>query len=277
MAQILTYPHNTKYTSGTAYDTQVKEGLTGSIPCKKTITRGTRKNTAGGFEWWDGKGGTDSLTDAQNGYYAWEQAQRGRDQKGFEYWANTSNNGWADARWYDFGDMGGSNEGTTVSGSAKSSWLRDVSAVWFYFNGHGCTENRGCYSQIEKVAIRYRDPNGKLKFYIPTQQLASYKYGTGTRGASKVLFGYGLSSSHRSTVCNGQYNFLGLRIQIKLERSASGTHSDWIAGGVTGLRLGIGSGSPGNWNSTNKRVLVGYGDQTWTNYNSQTLFKLETR
>jgi hypothetical protein len=91
------------------------------------------------------------------------------------------------------------------------------------------------------------------------------------------MFGYALSSSDRSTVCGGNYHFLGLRVQIQLRRGASGTTTDTLQGGISGIRLGLGTSPTGSYNTTNKRALVLQGNQTWSEYNSATKWPLETR
>ena len=99
---------------------------------------------------------------------------------------------------------------------------------------------------------------------------------TGVRGSSKSMFGYALSSSQRSEVCKNDYHFLGLRVQIQLRRGASGTHTDTLQGGISGIRLGLGTSPTGSWDTTSKRALVGRGDCTWNSFNPDKLL-LETR
>ena len=276
--QILTYPHNIKY-SKSGWDSQVKQGTSGSIPCKNVIYAGTKVVNTGGEEWWgSGNGNTGySWSDANN--HPFNQTWGGTSQKGLHYYLNTSTNGYQQSRWFDIGDEGGKNHGLSVSNSAKSSWLREVTAVWFLFNGHDTTTTRDCYARVEKVAIRYRDPSGKVNIKKVTYKLGEYTYMDALRGSSKKMFGYALGSSDRTEVCNNKYHFLGLRVQIQLRRGANGTTTDTLQGGISGIRLGLGKSPTGSYNTTNKRALVLRGDTTWTTFAQENKTKdmLETR
>ena len=285
MSQFLTYPHSTKYTSS-GWDNQVKQGTGGSIPCNASIYSATSSQSTNGENWYgDGIGNsTYSFSTADNNPF--NQFKGNTSRKGLHYWLQTSKNGARHARYFDIGDMGGSAHGTTVSGFARSSWLREVTALWFMANGHDTTTSRGCYAYIEKMALRYRDPNGKVAILKLTEKLGD---GTmevapnpnatgGMRGSSKIMFGYMLPSSLRSTVCNNNYHFLGVRVQLLLRRDSSGTSTDTIQCGINGIRLGLGPSPSGNFNTTNKRALVLRGDTTWSDFaNADIKDKFETR
>ena len=277
MAQILTYPHGIKYRSSD-WITQVKQGTGGSIPCDNVIYEGKSVVTTNGEEWWgNGDGNTTySWSDANN--HPFNQNRDGRSQKGLHYWLKTNTNGYQRARWFDIGAEGGKDHGVSVSNSARSSWLREVTAVWFLFNGHDTTETRDCYVRVEKVAIRYRDANGKINIKKVTEKLGDLGLMEGVRGGDKHMFGFALPSSVRSTVCNNNYHFLGLRVQIQLRRGASGVSTDTLQGGISGIRLGLGLNPTSSYNETNKRALVLAGNTTWSDFsNSGIKDKLETR
>ena len=283
MAQILTYPHGITYRTSD-WGNQVKQGTSGSIPCKASIYSATSSQTTNGESWYgDGIGNsTYSLTNDQNNPF--NQINSGTTQKGLHYWVQTSTNGARHARYFDIGDMGGSAHGTTVSTSAQSSWLREVTALWFLGNGHDTTQTRSCYAYIEKMALRYRDPNGRLailkltdKLGDGTMEVAPNPNATGgMRGSNKVMFGYALPSNLRSTVCNNNYYFLGVRVQLLLRRDAGGATTDRIQCGISGIRLGLGTSPTGNYNTTNKRALVGRGNCTWSDFRTSNMW-LETR
>ena len=274
MAQILTYPYETKYQLSGWAD-QVKNGKYGSISCSNGIYKGTSKQSTGGFEWYVDGNGQDNTSDAQRNYLLWDQSQSGKSQKGLHFWANTSTNYFATARWWDIGAEANKTSGTSCSSSAKSSWTKEVTSIWFLFNSHDTTTSRGCYAGVEKVAIRYRDPNGEIKFMIPSVDIGSLPMGQGHRG-DKVVFGYKLSSSECNTVCNGDYHLLGCRVQIRLWRDGKGNNTDTMQGGITGLRFGLGRNYI-DWNTTKKRALIGRGDRTWSDFNSSSRYELETR
>ena len=278
MVQILTYPYGIKY-SRTNWDSQVKQGTGGSIPCNKVIFAGTSVVNTGGEEWWGSGNGNTSYSFSDANANPWNQTWGGTSQKGLHYWLRTKENKYQQSRWFDLGAEGGKNHGVSVSNSAKSSWLREVTALWFLFNGHDTTQTRDCYVRVEKAAIRYRDPNGKVNIKKVTEKLGEYTYMDGVRGSTKKMFGYALSSSNRSTVCGGNYHFLGLRVQIQLRRGSTGTTTDTLQGGITGVRLGLGTSPTGNYNTTNKRALVLRGDTTWTTFaqDDKTRDMLETR
>ena len=285
MAQILTYPHGIKYRISD-WDSQVKQGTGGSIPCKASIYAASSIQTTNGEQWWGDNIGNNTYSFSEDIKNPFNQTNGGTGQKGLHYWLQTNKNGARHARYYDIGDMGGSSHGTTVPSTARSSWLREVTALWFLANGHDTTTTRGCYAYIEKMALRYRDPNGKLailkltdKLGGGTMEVAPNPNATGgMRGSGKVMFGYALPSNLRSTVCNNNYRFLGIRVQLLLRRDSSGTTTDTIQCGIHGIRLGLGTSPTGSYNETNKRALVLAGNTTWSDFsNSSIKDKLETR
>jgi len=279
MAQILTYPHGIKYRTSD-WGNQVKQGTGGSIPCKASIYSATSSQTTNGETWYGDSIGvsTYSFNDANNNPF--NQPNSGTSQKGLHYHYRTSKNGARHARYFDIGDLGGVSHGNTVGSSARSSWLREVTALWFLVNGHDCTTTRGCYAHIEKAALRYRDPNGRLAIYKVTQKLGDinceFDGWSGTRGTGKAMFGYALPSSLRNTVCNGNYRFLGVRVQLLLRRDDGGTTTDTLQCGISGIRLGLGTNPTDSFNTTNKRALVGRGDCTWQDFRESNMW-LETR
>ena len=274
--QILTYPHGIKYDKS-GWDNQVKNGKGGSIPCNNEIHVGNYQQNTGGINWWGESSGSDNASSVANSNDHWDQTWGGTSQKGLAHWFQTSKNGAQTARWFDIGAESGKTDGTYVNNNARSSWLREVTGLWFLFNSHDTTQTRDCYSRVEHVAIRYRDPSGYLRIKKVTQKLGEYTYMEGLRGSSKKMFGYCLSSSERDTICRNNWHFLGLRIQFQLRRGANGTTTDYIQAGCTGLRLSLGT-STSSFNTTNKRALVGKGDTTWNDYtNSSKSFQLETR
>ena len=277
MAQILTYPHGIKYRLSDWND-QVKQGTGGSIPCNNEIYSGERIVNTGGEEWWgDGSGNTTyDWNNANNNPF--NQTWGSSSQKGLHYWLQTSTNEYQKSRWFDIGSEGGKDHGVNMNGAARSSWLREVTAVWFLFNGHDTTTTRDCYARVEKVAIRYRDPNGYSSIKKVTDKLGDLAIMEGLRGGDKRMFGYALSSSQRSEVCNNDYRFLGLRVQIQLRRGGSGTHTDTLQGGISGIRLGLGTSPTSSYNESNKRALVLRGDTTWSGFNNSSVKDmLETR
>ena len=275
MAQILTYPHGIKYRKSD-WSGQVKQGTGGSIPCNDEIYSGEKIVTTGGEEWWgDGSGNTTySWSDGNN--HPFNQTDGGTSQKGLHYWLTTNSNKYQRARWFDIGAEGGKDHGVSVSNSARSSWLREVTAVWFLFNGHDTTTTRGCYAHVEKVAIRYRDPYGKISIKKVTNKLGNLSLNGGVRGSGKHVFGYMLPDSERATICYNDYRFLGLRVQIKLRRDAGGASTDRLQGGISGIRLGLGPNPYRNYSTTGKRALVGRGDCTWSEFDLDKMW-LETR
>jgi hypothetical protein len=169
MAQILTYPYGCKY-STSGWDSQVKQGTGGSIPCNNEIYEGTTVVNTGGEEWWGSGNGNTTYSWSNSDSHPFNQTNGGTSQKGLHYWLKTSTNGYQQSRWFDIGAEGGKNHGVSVGNGARSSWLREVTALWFLFNGHDTTQTRDCYVRVEKAAIRYRDPNGKVSIKKVTQQ-----------------------------------------------------------------------------------------------------------
>ena len=274
-SQILTYPHGIKY-SKSGWDSQVKQGTSGSIPCNNEIYEGTKVVNTGGEEWWGSGNGNTSYSWSDSNAHPFNQTNGGSSQKGLHYWLSTKTNGYQQSRWFDIGAEGGKNHGVYMGNNARSSWLREVTAVWFLFNGHDTRTTRDCYARVEKVAIRYRDPRGYINIKKVTEKLGDLSYMSGVRGSNKEMFGYALSSSQRSEVCNNEYHFLGLRVQIQLRRGGNGTTTDTLQGGISGIRLGLGTSPTATYNETNKRALVGRGNCTWNDFDPSKMW-LETR
>ena len=267
--QILTYPWGVKYKKD-GWNDQVKNytnGADSSGPCSTDIYEGKSIVTTNGEEWWgDGTGNTAySWSDANNNPF--NQNWGGSSQKGLHYWLQTSSNGYQKARWFDIGGDGGENHGAYVYSYTSSTWLSEVTALWFLFNGHDTTESRGCYAYVEKAALRYRDPNGRIAIHTVTEKLGELSINEGVRGGTKQMFGYALPSSLRNTICISDYRFLGIRVQIKLRRDGSGTSTDTLQGGISGFRLGLGTNPTAPYNETNKRALVGKNNESWTYFN----------
>ena len=272
--QILTYPHGIKYQTAN-WHKQVKDGIGGSIPCNDEMLKGTQiLQDSNSGKWWANNEGSLAYSFSAANNHPFNQQWLGTDQRGVHYWLTSkSNQTWA--TWFDIGAEGGKSSGDFCHNSARSSWLREVTAIWFLFHGHTTYESQGCYAKVEKVGLRYRDPNGYIKIYECTTKLGDIGLGELHRGASKRMFGYAVSNSYRSTICRNNYRFLGPRIQIQLQKT-NGTTSRTICGGCTGIRLGLGENPTGNYNETNKRALVGRGNATWTEFDPDKMW-LETR
>ena len=272
--QILTYPHGIKYQT-TDWHKQVKDGIGGSIPCNNELKAGTSIVTdSNSGKWWADGSGNLSYSFSSSNNHPFNQQWLGTDQRGAHFWLESSKNQtWA--KWFDIGAEGGKSSGDYMSASARSSWLREVTALWFLFHGHTTYESQGCYAKVEKVGLRYRDPNGYIKIYECTQKLGDLALMGLVRGSQKKMFGYAVSNSYRSTICRNDYRFLGARIQIQLQKT-DGIKERTICGGCTGLRFGLGETPTGSYNETAKRALVGRGNATWSEFNLSKMW-LETR
>lgn len=276
MAHILTYPHGIKYRTSD-WAKQVKQGTGNSIPCNDEMTAGASivTDSISGKWWADGSGNLSYSFSSANSH-PFNQQWGGTDQRGVHFWLSSSKNQtWA--KWFDIGAEGGKSTGASVSSTAKSSWLREVTALWFLFHGHTTYESQGCYAKVEKVGLRYRDPNGKIKIYECTEKLGDLSLMGLVRGSGKQMFGYAIPSNNRATICRNNYRFLGPRIQIQLQKT-DGTRERTICGGCTGIRFGLGETPSGSYNETAKRALVLAGNTTWSDFsNSSIKDRLETR
>ena len=272
--QILTYPLGTKYRTSD-WANQIKDGKGGSIPCNDEIHVGNYDQTVGGVYWQGSATGSDNASASASDNRHWDQTWGGTSQKGLAFWMKTSKNGSYSKRWFDIGAEGGKFD-RYCDNNARSSWLSDVTGVYFLFNSHDTTANRDCYSTINQVGIRYRDPSGYIRIKKCTVKLGDMSNDQWLRGSSKLMYGYRLSSSDCSTITgNKNWKFLGLRIQMHIKRGASGVNEDYIQAGVTGLRLYLGNWD-NSWNTSNKRAMVGAGNCRWADYDD-TKMKLETR
>jgi hypothetical protein len=278
MAHILTYPLDGKYSTSSlsTFRSQVKDGTNGSIPINDEIHVGNYKQSTGGVDWYGESGvASDNASTAASNNYAFEQNSNG---KGFHYWMSTSKNGKQTASWFDFGADGGREDGQVLNASARSSWIGNVTGCWFLFNSLDTQTTRDCYSRVEHVAIRYVEKaSRKIRIIKLTEKIGNYTYMSGHRGSDKLIFGYQLDSAKRDLILREDYRLLGVRVQFQLRRGGSGTSTDTIQAGLDGMRFSLGDSSTAILGTNTKRVLCYAGNETWSNWEKATKYKLETR
>lgn len=160
-----------------------------------------------------------------------------------------------------------------------SSWLRNVTGLWFLFDGKGTTETRDCYVRVERAALRYLSPmaNGdaKHKIFDVTEKLGNYSFNNGIRGNDTRVFGYQLSQALREQVKTEKMAFAGFRLQLSLKRGASGVQTDTIQSHIRALRLSLGDASLGSINRNTRMALAGNSDTGYCDIDLDR-FKLET-
>jgi len=266
MSQILTYPYGTKYsTTVSTYRGQVKDGQNGSLPINDEIHRGDYNQNTGGVSWVASSAGSDNVDAAIAGNYAFEQNSNGR---GLYYTVSTSQNKSNWSRWFDLGADGGKADGEVLAAKARSSFLSEVTGVWFLFNGIDTTQTRDCYARVEHVALRFIEGgNRKIRIRKVTEQIGDIAYMTGLRGSTKRVFGYQLDEAGRAEAAQKDFKLLGMRIQFQVRRGANGTHTDTIQGGMDGLRFSLGNATGTLTNST-KRALCGKGNTPWDEWDA---------
>ena len=274
-SQFLTYLYGAKYSTNPQTFRDYGKDVPNSWPCRQYLYRGNKVQTAGGIQWWGESFGSDNLDAALNDKYPFKKSMT---SKGLHYWMNTSTNGKQTARWFDIGTMGGRAEGDVITDTSESSWMRDVTGVWFLFNANDTTQTRDCYARIEHVAIRYADKDGKVRIMKVTEKLGEISYMAGHRGTNRRVFGYQLNDAGRSIVLDDRndYKFIGIRVQFQLRRGASGTSTDTVMAGMTSLAVSLGDCD--NDRPIYKHVLVPAGDETWGQYRAnRPRVRLETR
>jgi len=269
MSQILTYPWNAKYSTSSTdvFRSQVKDGKDGSLPINNEITRGGEQQNTGGINWYgDSSVGSDNVSDAVAGNYAFEQNSDGR---GMRYWMSTSKNGYQTADWFDFGADPKRADGETLNYNARSSWLSQVTGVWFLFNSKDTRETRDCYSRVEHVALRFvEEDTRKIRIRKVTEKIGNYTYMNGHRGQSKLIFGYQLDAAGRLEVSEKKFKLLGVRVQFQLRRGAGGTTTDTVQAGLDAMRFSLGDASSNSLTSNTMRALCGKGNTTWSQWES---------
>lgn len=266
MSQILTYPYGARYSSNlTEYRGQIKDGKNGSLPINDEIHRGDYNQNTGGVSWAGSSSGSDNVSDAQSGHYAFEQNSDGR---GLYYTVSTSQNKSNWSRWFDLGADGGREDGVTLNAAARSSFLSEVTGVWFLFNGIDTRENRDCYARVEHVALRFIEGNNrKIRIRKVTEKIGDWDYMAGLRGSTKKIFGYQLDEAGRKEAAEKDFKLLGVRVQFQNRRGANGTTTDTIQAGMDGLRFSLGDASSGGINAvTTKWALCGKGSTTWKDW-----------
>ena len=276
MSQILTYPYAAKYsTDVSTYRGQVKDGQNGSLPINDEIHRGDYNQNTGGVSWVASSAGSDNVDNAIAGNYAFEQNSNGR---GLYYTVSTSQNKSNWSRWFDLGADGGKQDGDTLAGQARSSFLSEVTGVWFLFNGIDTTQTRDCYARVEHVALRFIEGNSrKIRIRKVTEKIGSIGYMDGLRGSTKRVFGYQLDEAGRKEAADKDFKLLGMRIQFQVRRGSTGTHTDTIQGGMDGLRFSLGNAT-GTLTDSTKRALCGMGNTPWDEWDANwPKLKLEGR
>lgn len=276
MSQILTYPWAAKYsTDVSTYRGQVKDGKDGSMPINDEIHRGDYNQTTGGVSWVASSSGSDNVSAAQSGNYPFEQNSNGR---GLYYTVSTSQNRSNWSRWFDLGSDGGRVDGDVLNANARSSFLSQVTGVWFLFNGIDTTQTRDCYARVEHVALRFiEEDSRKIRIRKVTEKIGSIGYMDGLRGSSKRVFGYQLDAAGRLEVSEKKLKLLGARVQFQVRRGSTGTTTDTIQAGLDGMRFSMGDATNTLTDST-MRALVGQGNTTWVDWDSDwPKLKLEGR
>ena len=266
MSQILTYPYGVKYsTDVSTYRGQVKDGQNGSLPINDEIHRGDYNQTTGGVNWVASSAGSDNVDAAIAGNYVFEQNSNGR---GLYYTVSTSQNKSNWSRWFDLGADGGKQDGDVLAAKARSSFLSEVTGVWFLFNGKDTTQTRDCYARVEYVALRFIEgSNRRIRIRQVTEKIGSLSLMSGVRGDSKYVFGYQLDEAGRNEAAQKDFKLLGVRVQFQVRRGANGTHTDTIQAGLDGMRFSLGNATGTLTNST-KRALCGKGNTPWDEWDA---------
>ena len=267
MSQILTYPWSKGYSSNlTTFRSQVKDGKNGSMPINDEIHRGNYDQNTGGVSWVASSSGSDNMDDAIAGNYCFEQNSNGR---GLYYSIYSSSNKTSWSRWFDLGADGGREDGEVLNAQARSSWLGQVTGVWFLFNGKDTTQTRDCYARVEHVALRYiEEDNRKIRIRKVTEKIGDLTYMSGVRGDTKQIFGYQLDAAGRLEVSEKKFRLLGLRVQFQVRRGSTGTHKDTIQAGMDAVRFSLGDASSRGIKDDDMRALVGQGNVPWATWNA---------
>ena len=277
MSQVLVYPVDAKYSTSSevSFRSQVKDGNKGCLPINDEVFSGDFRQSTGGVDWYGDSTGSDNASTAAQNNYAFEQNSNG---KGMHYWMSTSSNGKQTARWFDFGADPSRQDGDVLNAGARSSYIGNVTGLWFLFNSLDTRETRDCYSRVEHAALRYVEENTrKIRILKVTEKIGNYTYMDGLRGSSKVIFGYQLDSAKRSLVLNNNYLLLGARVQFQLRRGGKGTTTDTIQGGLDAMRFSLGDATKSNLSNSSKRVLCYSGNMQWSEFHNTDKHKLETR
>jgi hypothetical protein len=245
------------------------------MPINDEIHRGDYNQTTGGVSWVASSSGSDNVSAAQSGNYPFEQNSNGR---GLYYTVSTSQNRSNWSRWFDLGSDGGRVDGDVLNANARSSFLSQVTGVWFLFNGIDTTQTRDCYARVEHVALRFiEEDSRKIRIRKVTEKIGSIGYMDGLRGSSKRVFGYQLDAAGRLEVSEKKLKLLGARVQFQVRRGSTGTTTDTIQAGLDGMRFSMGDATNTLTDST-MRALVGQGNTTWVDWDSDwPKLKLEGR
>ena len=268
MSQILTYPYGARYSSNLAtYRSQIKDGKNGSIPINDEIHRGDYDQDTGGVSWIASSAGSDNIDDAVAGNYCFDQNSNGR---GLYYLIQSNSNKTSWSRWFDLGADGGKEDGDTLAGQARASFLSEVTGVWFLFNGIDTTQTRDCYARVEHVALRFIEGNSrKIRIRKVTEKIGDWDYMAGLRGSSKKIFGYQLDAAGRSEAANKDFKLIGVRVQFQVRRGSTGTTRDTIQAGLDGMRFSLGDASNNGINAnTTKWALCGKGNTPWASWDA---------
>ena len=277
MSQILTYPWSRGYSSNlTTFRSQVKDGKNGSMPINDEIHRGNYDQNTGGVSWIASSSGDDNMDDAISGNYCFEQNSNGRGLY-YSIYSNSNKTSWS--RWFDLGADGGRKDGDVLNAGARSSWLGQVTGVWFLFNGKDTTQTRDCYARVEHVALRYiEEDNRRIRIRKVTEKVGDLTYMNGVRGDTKQIFGYQLDAAGRLEVSEKKFRLLGLRVQFQVRRGSTGTTRDTIQAGMDAVRFSLGDASSRGIQDSDMRALVGQGNVKWSDWDTdKTKLQLECR
>ena len=264
MATILTYPVDVKYpTNITNFRKAVRDVNTsggGGMPTYNNISvssssQGSWENSGGGYT-----GGN------VNDIYSRRPVSDS--YAGFQFKGETSSNGLEMKKYIDIGDGGLRYSGSSFSASYKSSHMNNVTSCWGILNAYGMQSRNSCHGVIDKIGLRLRHySRSEILIVQCTQKLGSYQTVTARyAGAEPIVFGYGVPSDQLSHYTNSGYRFLGFRLQLRLSRAGSGTKTDALRIGITGLTPGFGDYN-NRWDATAKRIICRQHDTAYSNAN----------
>lgn len=253
MTNILSYPYDCKYHTAVDPFLEMTAGFP-LIPTQNAIMLGNTGQTEDGYLW----STTSDPPSFGNNTQLFSRETPGI-KSGFGFGATVSggSSSYNRKRWFDVGGEGRKIDGTVGSDGAKGSWMRNVTSMWFVVNAFGTSDRANARVAILQCALRYYIPSSRRIVLIRcNQEIAGYKYGYDFYGDNPAqVCGYALTSGDRDYVKRNNYEFLGFRIHVELNRDSSGNfRDDDINISFNGLTPGF--GDPHKSINPNQRRII---------------------
>ncbi len=275
MPELLTYPWDSQYPKNNLDQFFGATAEEPNMPTDVIAETGFGTVTDGGYTW---KHNSNKPYGSAERVYSREWSNNSI-ARGFGYRIESTNAIDYDA-WFDVGAGANLSSGQVLPTTAKSSYMKNVTACWFVSSSNASSDNSTANTRykISQVGIRYINRSSRrLTILTCPNVLAGLTYGYEHAGGNPPsINGYELSNSDKTTVKNDGLFLVGFRIAIYYGKDRS-TRQLTTQVGINALTPGF-VDSTKTYNIDNKRIICRNSQKTYDDlYNNAHHFPIECR